>query len=715
MKKKKIEKSIPVPMGKYPITYQEVEGIAVLNIYVDKALKARYCMDSNSHEYAVLKESPSGDWIWHTIRINILLDSYSYSAWRYGYKSLNKDVLSDTDRKDIKKLLGEGVWCSEPFSIISSHELHYSTDKRWRYADNRRKRVDEYMSTTPELPDGIEEWIFKAAGMEERFIKSPIDGLYYCSACGNGIDREMLGKPNALSKCPECKAMGIKMLTRCGHYEEETNMSIIQNMGDGSAVMRHFDIMVRFADEKKEILMSEATRVVMPKDGRRTKYVGCDIYYNQIPKRGNTYYGEEFSEDTDFDNRGNGANRRMKPEYLYPEGIDNLKDTRMEKWIYFLQIASRLNMFIDYNSIISVLSQNLASICELLIKGRFYNLVKDVSKSCDVWYGKYSGSLNTKGESITEVLGLSKQAVNRIRDRNGNMQMLKYLQYAETSGNRFSDKALEWFCKNNVKITNYKGNLYTFAELFTPEAAMNYFERQRRESYPSWPISSIIEEYEDYMNMALAAGKDIFDEMVYRPRELKRRHDELVVNKQKLEIAKKMQESPEQRAKEAEAMRQRFPGAEENLAKVKDKYTWSDDKYIVIVPESLTEIMIEGNALHHCVGASDRYFDRIMNDETYICFLRTKEEPNLPFYTLEVEPGGTIRQHRGYMDEEPNIDEVKIHLKAWQKEVRSRMKKEDHKLEAISREKREANIAELTKARNTRVLKGLMEDFMEAI
>ena len=66
-------------------------------------------------------------------------------------------------------------------------------------------------------------------------------------------------------------------------------------------------------------------------------------------------------------------------------------------------------------------------------------------------------------------------------------------------------------------------------------------------------------------------------------------------------------------------------------------------------------------------------------------------------------------------DEEPELDQVKPFLREWQREIRKRMSKKDRELAAVSKEKREANIAELKAKNNTRVLNGLMEDFMEAI
>ena len=66
-------------------------------------------------------------------------------------------------------------------------------------------------------------------------------------------------------------------------------------------------------------------------------------------------------------------------------------------------------------------------------------------------------------------------------------------------------------------------------------------------------------------------------------------------------------------------------------------------------------------------------------------------------------------------DEEPDIELVKPFLREWQQVIRKRMKAEDHERAARSKEKREENIAELKQKNNTRVLEGLMEDFMEAV
>ena len=201
------------------------------------------------------------------------------------------------------------------------------------------------------------------------------------------------------------------------------------------------------------------------------------------------------------------------------------------------------------------------------------------------------------------------------------------------------------------------------------------------------------------------------DEMLFRPRELKRRHDEIVE-----EIRARQKEIEEMEQEEAaDRMRDKYPGAEEQLQEIRSRYEYQDDEYLIAVPKRLMEIVKEGAALHHCVGSSERYFERIRDKETYICFLRRVSEPDKPYYTIEVEPGGTIRQHRSMYDEEPDIEQIRGFLRKWQKEIHKRLNEEDRKLARISAEKRKKNIEELMEKNNTRVLKALEEDFMEAV
>ena len=73
---------------------------------------------------------------------------------------------------------------------------------------------------------------------------------------------------------------------------------------------------------------------------------------------------------------------------------------------------------------------------------------------------------------------------------------------------------------------------------------------------------------------------------------------------------------------------------------------------MIVAPTCVEDIILEGRALTHCIADSARYWDRIESRESYILFLRKSVNPPKAFYTLEIEPDGTIRQKRSKLNEQ---------------------------------------------------------------
>lgn len=104
-------------------------------------------------------------------------------------------------------------------------------------------------------------------------------------------------------------------------------------------------------------------------------------------------------------------------------------------------------------------------------------------------------------------------------------------------------------------------------------------------------------------------------------------------------------------------------------------------------------------------------------------FLRRTAEKDKPYYTLEVEPNGTVRQKRTEFDRQnPDIEDAKTFLRKWQKIISKRLSSEDIKLASKSKKLRNEEFEELerTKARiRNGTLQGhllvtvLREDLME--
>lgn len=192
--------------------------------------------------------------------------------------------------------------------------------------------------------------------------------------------------------------------------------------------------------------------------------------------------------------------------------------------------------------------------------------------------------------------------------------------------------------------------------------------------------------------MAERLHYDTSDEIVYRVRKLRQRHDELVLQSE----AGSLEE-------QASKMAAKYPHVNAICVELQEKYAYSDDDYTVLAPQDIFEIIKEGRMLHHCVGndgAGERYYDRMERRESFIMFLRRTEEPEDPYYTLEIEPDGTVRQKRTLFDRQhEDIEQATEFLLKWQKVIAARLTGRDLKLAERSRELRKEEFIQMQKDR----------------
>ena len=185
--------------------------------------------------------------------------------------------------------------------------------------------------------------------------------------------------------------------------------------------------------------------------------------------------------------------------------------------------------------------------------------------------------------------------------------------------------------------------------------------------------------------MAARFKMDIQDTIIYRVRKLRQRHDELVERSQGKGLA----------LRAGEVLRT-YPHVESIYEALKDKYEYADQDYTVLVPQCIEEIILEGENLHHCLGSSDRYWDRIERQESYVLFLRRSSDINKAYYSLEIEPDGTVRQKRTMYDrQEADIMEATKFLKKWQKVVAKRITNAELELAKASRVLREQEFLQM--------------------
>lgn len=688
------------------LTTQSLEDILFFDAYREKQYIGRYCINRETGEYCCWY-ADSGEWKERK------LQSFLGFEVIYGCVNLNEQAKFDTveDKEQaVHMLYGKDAKQSNKndlFWDIEIMEQGSQSAKRKRKEQRRLGRIKRLMDRLPELPGDFEDWLFCQAGEGREYIFKK-DRECVCTACRKTFPAQRLLKEDGKrakhgedAVCPAC-GQAVQVKTRNKRIEVRTYAVILQNCDDELAVARHFDAWLSWTPERKRIRISESVRLMLYRD--HPKHYTCELYYNQCSADYDAAY---------FD-RGNPANKQIRAGYLYPEGVEEaLTGTAYVGWGRIFSQMAKKGVRLNYNRCMATGSKkSVIAMVEYLFKGNFTKLLKETADDMSYWTGDYTGPLHPSGETIGEVFGIrDRQKINRIRDCNGGENILKWMRWSDETGTKIPEETLQWLSEESI------GEVYVHFVLdrMSLTQIMNYVKKQQQTSYRQKTAKSVLSQWEDYLRMCEQEQKDVKDEMVYRPRELKRRHNEIMEEIQRKQMIKQMNMDREKAREQAARMREKFPGAEEILEEIREKYEYQNDEYMVIVPKELTQIAAEGMALHHCVGSTDRYYDRIRNRETYICFLRKKIEPEVPFYTLEVEPGGTIRQHRGYLDEEPEIEKIRPFLREWQRAVKRRMTEEDRRYAAYSAVKRQQNIEELKAKNNKRVLDGLMEDFMEAM
>lgn len=168
-------------------------------------------------------------------------------------------------------------------------------------------------------------------------------------------------------------------------------------------------------------------------------------------------------------------------------------------------------------------------------------------------------------------------------------------------------------------------------------------------SFQNWVIKNRVDfkYYLDYLSLLEDLNISIDSKNLIMPKDLTKAHDNAVelLNQIKREIQDKEYKERKQALK---------------------RMNKEIDQFAFVVPKSLNELVAEGKALHHCVGGS-HYVEQHKQGRTTILFIRRKEEPDKPLYTMEYK-SGRIVQIRGKHNQDPPAD-IKGAADHWLKEV----------------------------------------------
>lgn len=512
MKRKQIEK-VPLKKpermkknGKRHVAAQLSGKYLILDTWKNGAWTCRHAVDTETGEYGSF--GPDAVWTEENLQ-NALCD-----AWTLP----DEDILliAGEDRKLARDALGVDWPCPNVYDRISSLEYDYQQHRREKKEWRRVQRIKELMDSVPAVGKAVYDWTEeKAAGsLQYAFLLEKASGTYHCTACGGDFTEAAAGrrlKHGKKAPCPLCGHM-LTIEKKRDFVRMETRLTLIHGLDEKRGIQRYFAVRVEWSLHRV-VRLHEIIRCMLHK-GSWSRYY-CDIYYAQ---------------NDGWDNRGNPGNLRWRSCLLYPEGIrEGLEDTAYQGWTDVFSHMASMGIRANYDRLLADWSEDFIRMAEYLAKGRFYRLLEEASEnvSYDSGYGSRR-EMNPQGQDIHEVMYIrDMQKINRLRQENGGINMLEWLQWADSEKRKIGSDVLAWFGKNRISNKDYSQS--RASKHLSPEQLMHYIERQQKESSAGKrSASSVFSTYEDYLSMAGKLGKDLSDPMVYRPRELKRRHDELV-------------------------------------------------------------------------------------------------------------------------------------------------------------------------------------------
>lgn len=592
--------------------------------------------------------------------------------WPHYLPMYPRTWMSTSDTKAVADYFGSE---KQGYEAILSYQLELRKEALVRRHKKETDKWDEDMTLTPALPKDWDSWVDKV-GIPENFMFYRYERrgakTGYCTYCGKDVPLREKPHHNKTGRCLCCRhEVTYKSVGRMGWRldTKEVCVYLIQKRPDGF-VIREFwaDRRYKKTDYKNpKVSCVERWRFIYDYDmSPRTYYYGT---YKQLSTRwinGMPNYSWMGANSIFYTHGREDGRIYGKTLPHLAKGV--LKQTGLVEWIYTHGLVAVPDR---YMTVCGKLPQ-----FEQIWKACLPKLTEECWRNPSCMDGVIK---EPQSPNLTRALGIDKQELGRLRRLNGGKRLLQWLQLEKKIGKPISDEVLKWYCDQKIDVDDLN---FIWGKMNAIQV-YHYLQRQSDSSHE--PVQQVITTWRDYLSMANQLGIDTNDEIVYRVKLLRRRHDELVMRRKQVD-----------NEKQAKRVLEKFPNVDSICQSIGKKYEYANGEYVVVAPKGALDIIVEGSMLCHCVGSSERYWDRIERQEAFILFLRRASAPNIPYYTLEVEPDGTVRQKRTKFDrQEADIEDAMKFLTEWQHMVAKRLTEGDRKKAADSRVLREQEFEQM--------------------
>lgn len=511
-----------------------------------------------------------------------------------------------------RKLLQEFTGIREELEN-EEYVIKWQQDTKKKKLDEKYKRItdrwDEEIGELPPLPEDWEEFTDREV-VKNHYIfyqKTGTGIKAECQYCKGFIEKEKM-RHNARETCPHCGKRAVTVnMARKDYWWESRKTWIAQRQGNRT-VIRSFSV------ENKYSVGEYGTRVKKTKLVRPLSLIL--LYQNEeshwVWDRYKNRGGERWCSVLDKTYHGWAV---WKEGCMYRSNAGEWKTEEGAGYLPLEQMPCEEN--INANLIFGAKKERIAA-AEKMMKIGLWSLSVEALKG------------NIRGKTPKEML----------KTENDDLEILKKAQADYQQYNFFQTLKQERKRPTAEELGQYREMHMTLAMIKKMIKYTTFHQIYKRYRYNSEQI--LRKYYDDYFDMCRELGFNMRADFVLFPKNIKKAHDDLILyyNEKK---------------DEAEGRRRNgiYAKVAEMERHLNNLYGVEDETCLIRAPHDAAEIIREGHAMHHCV-AGENYTKKMAAGKSYILFIRNKEKPDKPWYTLEISSGHMVVQVQGFANKDPD-------------------------------------------------------------
>lgn len=506
---------------------------------------------------------------------------------------------------------------------------------------------DDWMLCPEEIPEGLFEYIRNVVLAEDHvLIYKKGNRKGFCYDC----KEEVYAKPwsgkfyqNVNVRCPNCGGLVHCVLETSENFlvENVENVVMAQKGTDGETVFfRQWRVLRDPSGEWKELKkwIKETVRYAI-----RGTY--CAKWQKES-KESFYYMYERY--DLELWTKWKGTEIYDNAYYFCPYGIEDvLKGTRME----YANILEHLGG--KENQIKYLMNFAMYPVMEFLDKAGYSLLVKQKS---DRLSKETRYAIRWQRKKLKECFKFPLYWLKLKEPEKYSMEDIQRMNVFHEIRPQATQKEVEQVVNTHIHVDDMK----ILLRYMNMDKLGKYLEKQeeirgKKDFWDSFYETSRM--YRDYIEECQTLELDLNDKQVLFPKNLKQAHERTMAQ---INFEKN------------KADQEKFQKAVEKM----EQYTWEWNGLLIRPARQQEELRKEGAELHHCVAG---YCKRIADQKTMVFFIRKTEEPDKPYFTLELQNKKVIQCRTEGQRSYGTEPEVFMFVDQWMKRVVNKggKKKED--------------------------------------